>query len=193
MPRVMVVVVGMPGSGKTSVSRMLAGMADAPLYVMGDVVRERLQEKGLEASLENLMREAQLIRQELGPEGVAILLSRRLKREGRERVVVDGARGPEELRVLSRVADCMRVVAVVASPHTRLRRLLSRGREGDPKSMRELAERDRRELSFGLGTLIALADHTLVNEEGVGELEEQVRRLARVVWECNGESEWRYL
>ena len=193
MPRVLVVVVGMPGSGKSFVARALSGGRN-PVYVMGDVIRERLREKGLPITLENMMQEAEEVRRLHGPAGVALLMADKLKREKAELVIIDGARGPEELKILSEAADCLKLVAVVASPATRLSRLLSRGREGDPRSMGELLKRDLRELSFGLGNLIALADHTIVNEGGEEELLNQLNTLGRVLASCgNGESVWKYL
>ncbi len=192
MPRVMVVVVGLPGSGKSRVAELISG-GQAPIYVMGDVVRARLREKGLPITLENLMREAEEIRREHGRSGVALLLSERISQDPSTKIVVDGARSLDEVRILSRGVDCLRIVAVMASPHTRLNRLRSRGREGDPMNMQELLRRDLKELGFGLGHLIALADHVVVNEGGPEELEGLVEGMRGVLWGCSGESVWRYL
>jgi len=62
------------------------------------------------------------------------------------------------------------VVAVHASPRTRYERLISRGRSDDPKNWEDFAERDLRELSVGIGNVIALAEEMLVNEGSVDEL-----------------------
>ena len=192
MPRVMVVVVGLPGSGKSRVATLIS-RGQAPIYVMGDVVRARLREKGLPITLENLMREAEEIRREHGKAGVALLLSERISRDPSPKIVVDGARSLDEVRILARAVDCLRMVAVMASPHTRLNRLRSRGREGDPRNMEELLRRDLKELGFGLGHLIALADQVVVNEGGSEELERLVESMGDEVWGCSGESVWKYL
>ncbi len=192
MPRVMVVVVGLPGSGKSRVATLIS-RGRAPIYVMGDVVRARLREKGLPITLENLMREAEEIRREHGRAGVALLLSERISQDPSPKIVVDGARSLDEVRILARSVDCLRMVAVMASPYTRLNRLRSRGREGDPRNMEELLRRDLKELGFGLGHLIALADHVVVNEGGSEELEKQVESMGDELWGCSGESVWKYL
>jgi dephospho-CoA kinase len=61
-------------------------------------------------------------------------------------------------------------VAVHASPRTRCERLISRGRSDDPKNWEEFVERDSRELSVGIGNVIALAEEMLVNEASIDDL-----------------------
>src|SRR5436853_5546244 len=71
--------------------------------------------------------------------------------------------------------DDLSVVAVHASPRTRYERMLRRRRTDDAGSIEAFRARDLRELSWGLGDVIATADVMLVNE---GTLEE-FRRQAR--------------
>jgi dephospho-CoA kinase len=71
------------------------------------------------------------------------------------------------------------VVAVHASPKTRYERMLRRRRTDDARSIDAFRARDLRELSWGLGDVIATSDVMLVNE---GTLEE-FRREARTALE----------
>ncbi|MDD1706622.1 MAG: dephospho-CoA kinase, partial [Methanoregulaceae archaeon] len=54
---------------------------------------------------------------------------------------------------------------------------LSRGREDDQLSRNELTERDRREISWGLGRALAGADYLILNDSTVEAFAVQVRDL----------------
>ena len=175
--RLIVAVTGMPGSGKSLVSRVIAGELGAPVYSMGDVVRGEVRRRGLPLTVENVELVATELRRELGRAAVAILLVRELGDEPPARIVVDGLRSLDEARVLAGLGRLC-IVAVHASPATRLRRLLSRGRVDEVRGWRDLALRDRKNLEYGIGEVIALADYMIVNEGSIEEAREQARRVA---------------
>lgn len=91
----------------------------------------------------------------------------------------------EEFRKHGRVV----IIAVHASPETRFKRLLKRGRPGDPGSYKEFAERDRTELEFGIGNVIALADYMIVNESSIEEAKAKALELLRMLVKAHGESD----
>ncbi len=178
MGRLIVCVAGMPGSGKSVFSGVAREMG-IPVFVMGDVVREEAARMGLEPTPANLSRVARMLRERYGPRVVAERTAEKMR--GVEGVVVvDGVRSLEEVEVFRRLGD-VEIVAVHASPRTRFRRILERRRPGDPRTWREFVERDMMELGFGLGSVIALADHMLVNEGGLGEFRREARRLLEVL------------
>ncbi|MEB2837386.1 MAG: AAA family ATPase [Desulfurococcales archaeon] len=184
-------VVGMPASGKSTVSRMLSGALGCPVVSMGDAVRREAARRGLEPTPENIEGLAAELRREHGRGAVALLVLDDVSRAVREAgcAIVEGARSPEEIPVLARLGRVC-VLAVHASPRTRLERLRARGRPGET-GWEALRLRDRANLDFGVGELIALADYMIVNEWGLGELEAQVSRVAEELrhgsWEgCSG-------
>ena len=75
------------------------------------------------------------------------------------------------LRILEQVAY------LAASPKTRFDRMKRRAREGDMDNWEGFVFRDRKELSWGLGDVIALADHVIINEGSFEELERQVKDI----------------
>ena len=171
----LVVVVGMPGSGKGVFSDVARG-SGIPVYVMGDIVREETIRRGLEPTPSNLNYVARRLREEYGPAIVAERIGEKILASREDFVVIDGSRSLYELEVFEKIGEVV-IVAIHASPSTRYSRLKRRNRPGDPRSWEEFSERDRVELSFGIGSLIALADYVLVNECSIGEFREKAKKL----------------
>jgi dephospho-CoA kinase len=91
---------------------------------------------------------------------------------------IDGVRSEAELEVFRhRLGHDFTLVAIHASRATRMKRLFERHREDDVKDEGEFIARDERELGWGLGRVIALADVMLVNEESMPNLSSQVERI----------------
>jgi dephospho-CoA kinase len=174
--RLIVLIAGMPGSGKSVVSRVARSMG-LPVYVMGDVVREEAARRGIEPTPSNLNMLARRLREEYGPTVVAERVAEKLRSDSDSGIaVIDGVRSLAEVEVFERLGEVV-IVAVHASPRTRFERLRRRGRPGDPRTWEEFRQRDLTELGFGLGNVIALADYMLVNEGGLEEFEREARRL----------------
>ena len=173
--RRLVLVTGMPGSGKSVLSSLAREMG-LPVYVMGDVIREEAARRGIPATPDNLNKLARQLRKEHGEDIVARRILEKLERDDPGFAVVDGVRSLREVEVLGRYGETV-VVAVHASPRTRFERLRRRGRPGDPSSWEEFRRRDLTELGFSLGWVIALADYMLVNEGDVYRFRERARRL----------------
>jgi dephospho-CoA kinase len=91
-------------------------------------------------------------------------------------VLVDGLRGRAELDVFRKAfGEGLVVVAVHASPKTRYERMMRRRRADDAMTVEAFRARDLRELSWGLGDVIATADLVLVNEGSLDEFRLQAR------------------
>ena len=74
-------------------------------------------------------------------------------------LVIDGIRNIEEIETFEKeLGKDFVVVAVQVSDELRYKRAMNRGREDDSKDIKLIKERDKRELSWGLGDVIASAD-----------------------------------
>jgi dephospho-CoA kinase len=184
--RVLICVTGMPGSGKSVVSAALSKLAKK-VVSMGDAVREEARRRGLPPDLKAMMELAQRLREEHGPAAVAKLVLRMIDDDGV--FVIDGVRSLHEISVFREFGDVL-IVAVHASPRTRFSRLTTRGRKDDPRSWKEFTERDMKELKFGIGNVIALADIMIVNEDKTPEkvAKEALEAVRRVLSSVSGES-----
>src|SRR5881396_3356600 len=162
----------MPGCGKEEAVAVAQNLGFT-IVRMGDVVREEALRRGLPITDAAVGGMAHAERQ---AHGLGIWAERIVPRVQGEYVLVDGLRGRAELEVFrGAFGDDLAVVAVHASPRTRYERMMRRRRTDDAGSIDAFRARDLRELSWGLGDVIATADVMLVNE---GTLEE-FRRAAR--------------
>lgn len=152
----MLCVVGMPGCGK-SVFLSKARDFGFPLISMGDAVRTETERRGLPPECHGEI--AAALREEGGRAAVAYLVLDKIIPD----CIIDGVRGMEEVEVFRNHGN-VDILAIHASPQMRYERLKKRQRAGDPLTREEFRERDQRELSFGIGDVIAMADHVLIND-----------------------------
>jgi len=155
-----VCVTGMPACGKEEFLKVAQSKGFAVVR-MGDVVREEAAKRGF-------MKDPDVGRfadQERKEHGYGIWAERTLPGITDELCLVDGLRGPAEMQVYrAAFPRSVFVVAIHASPAARIQRILKRKRKDDPANESEFRARDKRELSWGLGEVIALADQVIVNE-----------------------------
>ncbi len=168
---------GMPGAGKSVVVNV-ARSSGYGVVVMGDEVREEARRRRLEPTPENLGRIMLELRRLEGDAAIARRCIPKILAKAESKVIVDGVRSLAEVEEFKRHFPRFTLIAVHASPETRFKRLFHRQRSDDPKSWEIFHERDMRELSVGLGSAIAMAEHMIVNE---GSLETAKKRAAIVL------------
>lgn len=156
-----VCVTGMPGCGKEEFVSVAAARGLAVVR-MGDVVRDEARRRGLPVSDESVGSLAHAERQQ---HGYGVWAERTLPRLSGDRILIEGIRGAAEIEVFrKRFGERLAVVAIHAAPRLRFERVAKRGRSDDVRSFDAFVVRDRRELGWGLGDVIAMADHMIVND-----------------------------
>ena len=154
----------MPGSGK-SVVREIAEELGIPVLVMGDVIREEVKRRGLKEEAKSYDLVMKDIRAKLSDKIVAERIAKKLNSLKADTAFIDGVRSFEEVKYFRSIAEDVHILALLSPFEIRLKRLSSRNRLGDPKTKKELEERDEAELKLGLGDVIAKADFYLVNDD----------------------------
>ncbi len=170
---------GMPGSGKGEAAE-IALSKNIPVFSMGDIVRRSFRETFPDRDPVETGIYANEERDLHGKDIWARRLMSKIDRAARGQnglFIIDGLRSRYE-------ADLFRqhwnkdllIMAVHTSPELRFNRLKERGRGDDSSSRTVFDERDQRELGWGLGEVIALADIVVINE---GDLETFRKNMVR--------------
>ncbi len=174
-PKTVVVIVGMPGAGK-SLASSVAEEREIPVFVSGDIIRAEAKRRNLSPSRKNLGRLMLKIREEEGMGAVAKRLAPLIDKIETSLFVYEGARNIEEIEELNKKYRVF-TIAIHASPKSRFQRLLKRRRSDRPRNWTDFRERDERELKVGVGKLIAIADRVVENEDTKNDLKRRTRRL----------------
>jgi len=187
--KILIGTAGMPGAGKDTVKKVVQKLG-LPVVVMGDEVRSEAKRKGLAITPENLGEVMLEMRKKEGPAAVAKRCIPKIKATESSIIFIDGIRSLHEIEEFKKEFPDFRILAVHASPKTRFKRLLKRGRKDDPKSWEGFVKRDLRELKVGLGDVIATADYMVINEGTKRELKTKLMRLLRKevkeIWASRG-------
>ena len=165
---------GMPGSGKSLVVET-AREIGYDIVVMGDVIRQETLKRGLELTPQNVGKVMLQLRAEGGNYVIAQKCIPKIEEQASSKVLVDGLRSLFEADIFKEHFAKFSLVAVHAAPETRFNRLFRRARSDDPPNWEVFHERDMRELSVGLGNVIAMAEKILVNDNSIERFKAQVK------------------
>lgn len=168
MPKKVIGIVGMPASGKSTAIEVAKQFGE--IIVMGDVVREEVQKRGLTINSETLGTTARQLRETEGSAVIANRCVEKIKNSNAAVIILDGLRSMDEVRVFRESCDLM-IIAVIAPDSQRHEWLLNRKREDDSTTMEKILERDTRELGFGIQAVIDSADFIINNLGTIEELQ----------------------
>jgi len=166
---------GMPAAGKSEAVQ-IAKDKGIPVIRMGDLVWEETKRQGKPLTDKDVGSVATTMRKKYGMD---IWAKRTIEKihtlKKSQHLVIDGVRNMEELDLFKKELGLdFLVVAIDASDETRRKRTLARGRTDDSKNLKDLEERDKREISWGLQKVIADADIIIQNN---GTLEQMKKRV----------------
>jgi dephospho-CoA kinase len=169
---------GMPASGKSEAVTVVRQLR-IPVIRMGDCVWEETEKQGLSLTDENVGFVANSMRELHGKD---IWAQRTVKKisvlKQKKIIVIDGIRNPEEITYFKKIlGDDFQVIAITAPDAVRRKRVASRKRSDDTISKKAMKERDKRELGWGLGEVIASADVVIENNASLDEFHKKIKSL----------------
>lgn len=173
-------VVGLPASGKGEFAKIAAAQG-VPVIVMGDLIRRAVEHAGLPPTDSSMGAVANRLRAERGMDAIAQLCIPVIRQQTAPLVLVDGIRGDTEVMLFRKHFPDFTLVAIEASFEKRLGRLGSRGRSDDTLTAETLKARDERELGWGLGAALAMADVRIGNDGDLPAFTAAVTGLLRAV------------
>ena len=171
---------GMPFSGKSEAVK-IAKEQNIPVIRMGDIIWEETKRQGLEINDSNVGKIANDMRKTHGMNIWAQKTYEKIKTmKDVEKLVIDGVRNIEEVEFFEKnLGKDFVLVAVKVPDDLRHKRAMNRGRKDDSTDLEKIKERDRRELSWGLGKVIDSADITILNKHSIEEFFEKIKELLK--------------
>ena len=169
---------GMPYSGKSEAVQ-IAKENNIPIIRMGDLVWEETQKQGLPLTDTNVGTIADTMRKQHGKDIWAQRTIKKIKSlKQTNYLIIDGIRNIEEINLFRKqLSQQFMVIAIDARDDLRQTRAFSRGRTDDIQSIKEFEERDKRELSWGLGEVIASADIVITNDGTLTDFQKKITNL----------------
>ena len=166
---------GMPASGKSE-AVVIAKDKGIPVVRMGDLVWEETKRQGKPLDDKHVGAVAAAMRK---AHGMDIWAKRTVEKihslKPSSFLVIDGVRNMEEIEFFKqKLGMDFLVIAIDAPDALRRKRAIERGRTDDSKDLRDLEERDRREISWGLQKVIADADIIIPNNGSLDEFRKKV-------------------
>lgn len=170
-------VTGMPGSGKG----IVAGVARSlgfEIIRMGDVIRDEARKRNAKIGETAIQ-----LRKEHGEFVIAERCIQKIKdlstdsRNPSDLFIIEGIRSPFEVEKFQENFPGFKVLSVNSSPQTRFNRLVNRKRIDDSIDKSEFDSRDKRELKFGIGEVIARADFMVPNEGSIKRFKNIIRSI----------------
>jgi len=171
-------VTGNYASGKDSVAEVLQNMNFFHVS-FSDLIRDELKKNRIKLTRQNLIDMGNKLRTTHGANVLARLAVDKLK-DG-ENYVFTSIRNPEEVKLLQQRVDFI-LVNVTAPDRVRLKRILDRNRENDPKSLKELREKEALENTTNpnsqqLNTVANMARVIVKNDSTLEKLESKTKKL----------------
>ncbi|MFX1259252.1 MAG: AAA family ATPase [Promethearchaeota archaeon] len=165
---------GLPGSGKSTAINSISDLGT--IITMGDVIRNEAKIRGFKPTGENLGKIAKGLRNKDGEEIIAKKCVELIKTFKSDIIFVDGVRSITEINVFRKFWN-FPLIAIDIDEKTRFKRLYDRARSDDPKTIKDLRERDEREILFGLKDIIENAEYKIKNNSTIEDLQKKTRRI----------------
>jgi dephospho-CoA kinase len=168
---------GLCGSGKSTAIEFLTSICPAIRVYVGGIVLGELERQRLERNPENERKIQSALRQEYGPDVLAIMAAPQVNKHLSEghHVLVDAIFGPNEFDLYkARCPPCdTTTLAIHASFHLRCERLAVRSERR--LSPDDILKRDWNEvMNLGAGTAITLAQHHVGNNGSLQDLQQNL-------------------
>ena len=171
-------VTGLYGSGKDTVAELLKEKNFFHIS-LSDMLRDELKKRKMPITRENLITIGNELRRDFGSDVLAKKALAQLK-DG-ENYVITSIRNVEEAKTITARSEAL-LIKVESSIQERLKRIVMRNREQDPKTLEELKAREKQEMSNDaaaqqLHKVMAMAKVTVRNNGTIDDLRVKTDKL----------------
>ena len=169
--------VGMPASGKSEASSVLLNHGITVIN-MGDVIREEVVRRGLEATDANTGGVGTDLRENEGKDAVAIRCIPKIRDAADDFIAIDGVRSVAEVDCFKQeFGDDFTLISIDSPLEIRFERVIARKRSDDMKDISGLKARDDRELGWGMGEAMEIADVVITNNDTLEDFRKKITAL----------------
>ncbi|MCQ6963850.1 AAA family ATPase [Methanolobus chelungpuianus] len=169
--------VGMPASGKSEASSVLRSKGITVIN-MGDAIREEVMRRGLEPTDVNTGGIGTELRETEGRDAVARRCIPKIRAANKDLIAIDGVRSVPEVECFKKAfGDDFTLVSIDSDLDTRFTRVKARGRSDDMQDISALQVRDGRELGWGMGEAMKIADLVITNNGTLEEFRDKIAAL----------------
>ena len=145
-------------------------------YSLSDILREKAGARKIEPSRENLIKLGNELREKNGPSVLADAVIKKIK--DKNNYVIDSIRNPFEIKALRKLKGFI-LIGVDAPLEIRFKRIVSRNRQGDPGTLEEFIEKERREniassTNQQLENCLRLADVLIINNSSLNDFHKKI-------------------
>jgi dephospho-CoA kinase len=172
------IIIGLTGanaSGKGEAASYLKSKG-FEYYSLSDILREEAKARKIELSRENLIRLGNEVREKNGPSVLADLVTKKIKDQNN--CVIDSIRNPFEIKALKKLND-FTLLGIDAPVEMRFKRAVARNRPGDPETLEEFVEKEKKENTTGfanqqLENCLRLADILIINDSDLEDFYKKI-------------------
>lgn len=171
-------IVGMPGSGKTTAADLLGKFLRIKVVHSGDIARAEIKRRGWKLTPETDLK----IRKYFHSHGREhIMVDRTLEQFKGDINIVESFRSMKEIDILRKRGYEVIIILIHAPFAVRAKRQQLRGRLGPRETLKYLKSRDKHELSIGLEQVIKEADFVIQNRGTAKQLEAHIKGFAKTI------------
>ena len=177
-----IVVTGLPGSGKSEVSREIK-RRKIPTFFTGNIIKDEVVKRGLDLTVESSEYVARELRKQYGRDAPIRMIEHKIESAKASLVCVDGPRNLKELDLLKTHGKVFLVI-VESAKKLRYSRLRKRASVRDPEGWDHFLWRDRKELERGMHSLLRTRRYkryVIKNTGTVTELRSKVLKVLKKI------------
>jgi dephospho-CoA kinase len=165
MQKKLILIVGLAGSGKSTISRFIKDKFNADIFHTGDIIREEVRRRELERTTKNEILIANWFFANRKREKIIIeRIAEKIKKSNKKIIVIEGLTTYENLKYLEKLVEIKPIVlSIITTLNVRVKRESKRGRFGKKRNIEYVKSRDDFEKSRGIGKLMKKADYTIDN------------------------------